>query len=581
MATCNICGNDHFTPGPFGRLAASGEPPRCGKCGSVERHRIFRAIFNKIRDLTFKTATCLQFSNDLSVARGWFERHELSVYGGPNSLDIQRIERKDAAYDVVVCNHVLEHVPDYRAAMAELVRITKPYGFLFLSFPNPFRRAETEDWGYPKPEEHGHHRIFGRDVERVFAEIVPHVHVVAIEEADPVTGAVDLTYVLTGSDAWLSRIFERGCKARICQVRRERNRPTRRIPLDWERSGAARRPTARSGRWYLLSVCDVGRIASRYSVAAVSEAFDDFCWLDLDAALDPETDIGVAGLAVGGSGDIYLIVQSAEPRLLQLDGALRPVRSIPLTGLRDPRSITADQKTVLVVDGGNNALYAVDMAAPEPAPQRVRLPFDEGGGGARIAGAAAGPDGMLVALHRDRAEPSSEAAEAGSVVHVESGRVVIPDVHEPNSLGFDGEVLHVLSSASGEYLRRRGEGPCRRHYIGGYLRGLCLEENRILIGRSERRGANRLSGSTVRAAEDATVDPPQRAAILIVSTKTGMVDTVEFSLLGSEIFDIVKLPAGFAPERRFADPVHCRMASLRQAQLRLEREHRGLRKDYS
>ena len=221
MTACNICGNDRFKPGPLGRFTATGSPPLCTNCGSLERHRIYRAVFNKIRNATFKSAVCLQFSKDPSVAHGWFERHELSIFGSANNVDIQHIERATATYGIVVCNHVLEHVSDYRSAINELVRITKPDGFLFLSFPNPLQRAATNDWGYPKPEQHGHYRVFGRDIEEVFARIVPQVHVIAIEEADPVTGAVDSAYVLTRSDAWLGRIFERGCRARLCQMRRD------------------------------------------------------------------------------------------------------------------------------------------------------------------------------------------------------------------------------------------------------------------------------------------------------------------------------------------------------------------------
>ncbi len=216
---CNICGHDEFAPAPGGRLTREGMAPVCTRCGSLERHRAYRQMFLKYRDPSLREATCLQFSNDLTVARGWFGRHELSVFGGPNSLDIQAIEREDAAYGVVVANHVLEHVPDHLAAMRELARVTRPDGFLFLSFPNPMHRATTDDWGYPKPEQHGHWRIFGRDIEDQFAAVFPRCHALAVVDRDPVTAVAELAYIVTASDRWFAAAFERGLKPRVVKVR--------------------------------------------------------------------------------------------------------------------------------------------------------------------------------------------------------------------------------------------------------------------------------------------------------------------------------------------------------------------------
>ena len=42
-------------------------------------------------------------------------------------LDIEKLDVADASYDVIVCNHVLEHVDDGKA-LAELYRILRPGG---------------------------------------------------------------------------------------------------------------------------------------------------------------------------------------------------------------------------------------------------------------------------------------------------------------------------------------------------------------------------------------------------------------------------------------------------------------------
>jgi SAM-dependent methyltransferase len=140
---CPICGGTVFGPGPKGRASPNGAMPRCAGCQSLERHRIFRIMFDRLGPKDFAGWSAIQFSPDPTADPAWFAAHELSVYGEPGGLDIQSIERPDAAYDIVICSHVLEHVGDDRAALHELLRIAKPDGLLYLAFPDPFREEVT------------------------------------------------------------------------------------------------------------------------------------------------------------------------------------------------------------------------------------------------------------------------------------------------------------------------------------------------------------------------------------------------------------------------------------------------------
>ena len=76
----------------------------------------------------------------------WFGGFEVSIYGSNNSLDLQEIEREDGLYDIVICNHVLEHVENDRQAFREILRILKPAGFLQFSVPSPTQYTKTKDW---------------------------------------------------------------------------------------------------------------------------------------------------------------------------------------------------------------------------------------------------------------------------------------------------------------------------------------------------------------------------------------------------------------------------------------------------
>ena len=196
---CPICGGTAFGPGPKGRMAPNGSLPRCAGCQSMERHRIFRIMFDRLGPESFSSWSALQFSPDPTIDPAWFRHHELSVFGGPESLDIQSIDRPDGAYDLVACSHVLEHVGDDRAALGELLRIVAPHGLLYLAFPDPFREAVTRDWGFPKPEKHGHWRVYGSDVVERFKSWIPSQPVLAYRGQDPVTGEWEGAFLLPRS----------------------------------------------------------------------------------------------------------------------------------------------------------------------------------------------------------------------------------------------------------------------------------------------------------------------------------------------------------------------------------------------
>lgn len=198
-SVCPICGSTAFTQGPNGRLSPEGALPRCQGCRSLERHRAYRTAFAALDPTRFSGLSALQFSPDPVVESGWFGRHEISEYGTDTALDLQAIDRPDASYDVVVVNHVLEHVPDDLAALRELDRVVRTDGFVFLSVPDPARVPATRHYGRAREDKHGHWRVYGPDIADRFAEALPRGFVVTLQPTDPVTGAPDTAFVLTRS----------------------------------------------------------------------------------------------------------------------------------------------------------------------------------------------------------------------------------------------------------------------------------------------------------------------------------------------------------------------------------------------
>ncbi len=85
--------------------------------------------------------------------------------------DICNLPFEDNQYDVILCNHVLEHIPDDTKAMQELYRVLKPGGMAILQIPQDLARATTfaDDSITDQKErakifgQYDHVRIYGRD----------------------------------------------------------------------------------------------------------------------------------------------------------------------------------------------------------------------------------------------------------------------------------------------------------------------------------------------------------------------------------------------------------------------------------
>ena len=216
---CNVCAGTQFEPGPNGRLSSTGKLPRCGTCGSLERHRQLRQVYAQFPTPFLAGLEVLQLSPDLGVDSAWFKSYEVSEFQGRNPLDLQAIDRPDASYDLVICNHVLEHVADDRRGLQELLRITRPHGFVQITVPAPYTRATTVDWGYPKAEAHGHYSGYGRDFLGLFARAHAAATVLQVEACDTVTAAGGYVYLWSRDGALLRKMTEwiinpivRGCK---------------------------------------------------------------------------------------------------------------------------------------------------------------------------------------------------------------------------------------------------------------------------------------------------------------------------------------------------------------------------------
>ena len=85
--------------------------------------------------------------------------------------DICNLPFEDNQYDIILCNHVLEHIPDDTKAMQELYRVLKPGGMGIFQIPQDLSREVTfaDDSITDEKErakifgQYDHVRVYGRD----------------------------------------------------------------------------------------------------------------------------------------------------------------------------------------------------------------------------------------------------------------------------------------------------------------------------------------------------------------------------------------------------------------------------------
>lgn len=135
---CAVCGYK-------GHFYVAGRPPRldahCPSCSSLERHRLLMLMINNcgFRQFDDPEAVVLHFAAEPVLER--LLRHRFDSYKTADlfseadlRLNIEMLDMPDNSLDIVIANHVLEHVDD-ESASDELFRCLKVGGILVCQVP--------------------------------------------------------------------------------------------------------------------------------------------------------------------------------------------------------------------------------------------------------------------------------------------------------------------------------------------------------------------------------------------------------------------------------------------------------------
>ena len=176
MLHCPCCGYSADAFLPFGIVKRPNA--MCPQCRSLERHRLLWKFFQDETHLLTARLRVLHIAPEQRLQRELSQLVNLDYLSidleSPLAMmraDMTLMPFKDDVFDVILCSHVLEHVPDDGQAMRELRRVLQPGGWALLQSPMDDRLATTfEDPSVTDPDERqrlfgqrDHVRVYGRD----------------------------------------------------------------------------------------------------------------------------------------------------------------------------------------------------------------------------------------------------------------------------------------------------------------------------------------------------------------------------------------------------------------------------------
>jgi len=171
---CPICDRHFKTFLPGGPTLRPNS--RCPVCDSLERHRLLWLTLNSLwqNETISRGGRMLHIAPEQCLSKLFRRNYDyLSVDQDERFamqfMDIREINAPSNTFDAIICNHVLEHVPEDRKAISELFRVLKPSGWASIQVPM-IGEVTQEDLSVTDPKQReqlygqaDHVRQYGQD----------------------------------------------------------------------------------------------------------------------------------------------------------------------------------------------------------------------------------------------------------------------------------------------------------------------------------------------------------------------------------------------------------------------------------
>ena len=165
---CPVCDSTFRKFLPYGRI--SRDNALCPNCLALERHRLIWLYLKTKTDFFTAKRKMLHIAPELCYMDRFEALENLEYITGDIEsplakvkMDIHDIPFEENSFDVIFCNHVLEHVEDDLKALSEIKRVLKPNGWAILQVPffYPLPEKTLQDPLITDPKER--EKVFGQD----------------------------------------------------------------------------------------------------------------------------------------------------------------------------------------------------------------------------------------------------------------------------------------------------------------------------------------------------------------------------------------------------------------------------------
>lgn len=165
---CPVCEKKFRKFLPYGRIKVR-ENALCPNCLALERHRLLWLYLKEQTDFFTRTQDVLHIAPESCFMPRFEKLHgnryitaDLESPWAKVKMDIHYMPFAENQFDVVLCNHVLEHVDDDIQALNEIRRVLKPGGFAILQIPFFHPVPEVTFEGPTLTDPHEREKVFGQ-----------------------------------------------------------------------------------------------------------------------------------------------------------------------------------------------------------------------------------------------------------------------------------------------------------------------------------------------------------------------------------------------------------------------------------